>query len=48
MNQITTELKSLNEETLNNLRSSKADNTLRAYKADFKDFEILRLFKVAS
>ena len=40
MNQITTELKSLNEETLNNLRSSKADNTLRAYKADFKDFEI--------
>ena len=40
MNLITTELKSLNEETLNNLRSSKADNTLRAYKADFKDFEI--------
>ena len=40
MNQITTELKSLNEETLNNLRSSKANNTLRAYKADFKDFEI--------
>ena len=40
MNQLTTELKSLNDETLNNLRSSKADNTLRAYKSDFKDFEI--------
>ena len=40
MNELTTELKSLNEETLNNLRSSKANNTLRAYKSDFKDFEI--------
>ena len=34
----TTDLKSLHETTLNNLRSSKADNTLRAYKSDFRDF----------
>ena len=38
MNELTTELKSLQEETLNNLKSSKANNTLRAYKSDFKDF----------
>ena len=38
MNKLTTELKSLHEETLNNLKSSKATNTLRAYKSDFKDF----------
>ncbi len=39
MNQLSTELKSLLEDTLNNLKSSKANNTLRAYKSDFKDFE---------
>ena len=38
MNELTTDLKSLHEETLNNLKSSKANNTLRAYKSDFKDF----------
>ncbi len=38
MNELTTELKSLHEATLNNLKSSKANNTLRAYKSDFKDF----------
>ena len=38
MNELTTELKLLQEETLNNLKSSKANNTLRAYKSDFKDF----------
>ena len=38
MNELTTDLKSLHEATLNNLKSSKADNTLRAYKSDFKDF----------
>ena len=38
MNQLTTHLKLLHEETLNNLKSSKANNTLRAYKSDFKDF----------
>ncbi len=40
MNELTTDLKSLHEATLNNLKSSKASNTLRAYKSDFKDFEI--------
>ena len=38
MNQLTTDLKLLHEATLNNLKSSKANNTLRAYKSDFKDF----------
>ena len=33
-----TDVKSLELETLKNLRSSKASNTLRAYKADYKDF----------
>jgi len=40
MNKLTTELKSLHETTLNNLKNSKANNTLRAYKSDFKDFDI--------
>ncbi len=38
MNELTTELKSLHEDTLNNLKNSKSNNTLRAYKSDFKDF----------
>ena len=38
MNQLTTDLKILHEATLENLKSSKANNTLRAYKSDFKDF----------
>ena len=38
MNELTTDLKSLHEATLNNLKSSKANNTLRAYKSDFQDF----------
>ncbi len=38
MNKLTTDLKLLHEATLNNLKSSKANNTLRAYKSDFKDF----------
>ncbi len=38
MNELVTDLKSLELETLKNLRSSKASNTLRAYQADFKDF----------
>ena len=38
MNELVTDLKSLHEETLNNLKISKANNTLRAYKSDFKDF----------
>ena len=38
MNELLTDLKKLHEETLDNLKSSKANNTLRAYKSDFKDF----------
>ena len=38
MNEIVTDIKKLHEDTLNNLKSSKANNTLRAYKSDFKDF----------
>jgi site-specific recombinase XerD len=39
MKEISTDLKILQEETINNLKSSKAANTLRAYKSDYKDFE---------
>ena len=38
MNDLVTDVKSLELETLKNLKSSKALNTLRAYKADYKDF----------
>ena len=38
MNNIITDIKALQEETLLNLKSSKANNTVRAYKADFNDF----------
>ena len=38
MNKLTTDIKALHEETLNNLKTSKANNTLRAYRSDFKDF----------
>ena len=38
MNDIITDIKMLHEETLNNLKSSKSNNTIRAYKSDFKDF----------
>jgi len=38
MNEIITDIKALQEETLLNLQSSKANNTVRAYKSDFKDF----------
>ena len=38
MSELTTNLKLLHEATLNNLKNSKAKNTLRAYKSDFKDF----------
>ncbi len=40
MNNITTDIKALQEETLLNLRSSKAKNTVRAYRSDFRDFEL--------
>jgi|TARA_B100001964_G_scaffold136600_1_gene150770 site-specific recombinase XerD len=38
MNELVTDLKSIELETLTNLKLSKANNTIRAYKSDFKDF----------
>ena len=38
MNNITTDINALKDETLLNLKNSKAINTLRAYKSDFRDF----------
>ena len=38
MNNIITDIKALQEETLLNLQNSKANNTIRAYKSDFNDF----------
>ena len=38
MNNIITDIKALQEETLLNLQSSKSINTVRAYKSDFSDF----------
>ena len=40
MNNIITDIKALQEETLLNLKSSKAKNTIRAYKSDFNDFRL--------
>ena len=40
MNELITDLKKLHEDTLDNLKLSKANNTLRAYKSDFKDFGV--------
>ena len=38
MNNLITDVKSLEIETLKNFKNSKANNTLRAYQSDFKDF----------
>jgi len=40
MSNLTTDLKILQEETINNLKISKSQNTLRAYKSDFRDFSL--------
>ena len=40
MRNLITDIKALQEETLLNLKSSKANNTIRAYKSDFKDFSL--------
>jgi len=40
MNELITDIKSLELETLKNLKNSKSTNTLRAYQADFKDFSV--------
>ena len=38
MNELVNDIKSLELETLNNLKNSKSPNTLRAYQSDYKDF----------
>ena len=38
MRNIITDIKALQQETLINLKNSKANNTVRAYKSDFNDF----------
>jgi site-specific recombinase XerD len=38
MNNLITDIKTLQEETLINLQNSKANNTVRAYKSDFNNF----------
>ena len=38
MSELITDIKKLQEETLKNLKNSKALNTVRAYKSDFEDF----------
>ena len=38
MNDLISDIKNLELETIKNLRNSKAHNTLRAYQADFRDF----------
>ena len=38
MNKLVNDIKSLELETLNNLKNSKSFNTLRAYESDYKDF----------
>ena len=40
MSEIITDIKSLEIETLNNLKNSKANNTLRAYQSDYRDFSL--------
>ena len=44
MNSLITDIKSLELETIKNLRNSKSSNTLRAYQSDYNDFFII-LFK---
>ena len=40
MNELLTDIKSLEIETLKNLENSKSLNTLRAYKSDYRDFSL--------
>jgi hypothetical protein len=44
MKDLITDIKSLELETIKNLRNSKSENTLRAYQSDYNDFLII-LFK---
>ena len=40
MNNIVNDVKSLEIETIKNLKNSKSNNTLRAYQSDFRDFSL--------
>ena len=40
MNELVNDIKSLELETLNNLKNSKSPNTLRAYESDYRDFSV--------
>ena len=40
MNNIITNIKALQQETLLNLKNAKAENTVRAYKSDYNDFSL--------
>ena len=40
MNNLITDIKNLELETIKNLRNSKSSNTLRAYQSDYKDFSL--------
>ena len=40
MNNLITDIKSLELETIKNLRNSKSANTLRAYQSDYNDFSL--------
>ena len=40
MSELITDIKKLQDETLQNLKNSKAVNTVRAYKSDFEDFAL--------
>ena len=40
MNNLITDIKNLELETIKNLKNSKSSNTLRAYQSDYKDFSI--------
>ena len=43
MNKLVTDIKTLEIETLKNLKNSKSPNTLRAYESDYRDFSIFCL-----
>jgi hypothetical protein len=45
MNNLITNIKSLELETIKNLRNSKSTNTLRAYQSDYNDFYLEFCFK---
>ena len=43
MNDLITDIKNLELETIKNLRNSKSANTLRAYQSDYNDFSLFCL-----